>query len=304
MSNCLICYKDAGDAEYHSNCSKKIFGTSTMPVLEFNKELLRKLAEQTVSRQIAIPGVQPKISLTIAKKENRLTIVGLWGEYILKPQQDQFALMPETEDLTMHLAEVFDIPVCQHTLLRATDNQLVYIAKRFDRIGTRKIHMEDFCQLSEFPTENKYKGSYERAGKLITQHCTNSGLDLIRYFELLLFCYLTANSDMHLKNFSLIYNDNRVQLSPAYDLLNVRLVFPQDQEETALLFNGRRKNITLKDFELLGNSLDINEKARNNIYKKFSSRNNIVYQTIEASFLNDAAKGRYAEIWKQKQKIF
>jgi serine/threonine-protein kinase HipA len=306
MPDCLFCYKDAGNEEYHSRCSKRFFDTEVMPELKMDRQLLKDLAEKTISQHIAVTGVQPKLSITLEKNKGngRLTIVGLWGEYILKPQHEEFTAMPETEDLTMHLAEIFDIAVCNHTLLRATDGSLVYIAKRFDRINGKKIHVEDFCQLSEFPTENKYKGSYEKAGKLILTHCTNSGLDVLKYFELLLFCYLTGNNDMHLKNFSLLHLENSIALSPAYDLLNVNLIFPKDQEELALLLSGKKKNIKLRDFEALGILLNIPEKVRSNVYQKFKSNNTEVHKLINASFLNAEAKENYWQIWNKKQKIF
>ncbi len=306
MPNCLFCYKNSGDNEYHSKCAKRFFGTDTMPELTLDKQLLKDLAEKTISQHIAITGVQPKLSVTLqrVKNDGRLTIVGLWGEYILKPQHEQLNSMPETEDLTMHLAEVFDILICNHTLLRATDGSLVYLARRFDREKGKKIHVEDFCQLSGFLTENKYKGSYEKAGKLILQYCTNSGLDVLKYFELLLFCYLTGNNDMHLKNFSLLHLENRIALSPAYDLLNVNLVFPKDQEEMALLLNGKKKNIKLRDFEALGIVLNIPEKVRYNTYKKFQAFNTEVLTLINSSFLSDEKKEKYWEIWNKKQRIF
>jgi serine/threonine-protein kinase HipA len=305
MPNCLICYEDAGDELYHHKCAKRIFGTTTMPVLELNKKLLKELAEQTINQRISLTGVQPKISVALEKKraDGRL-MVGVWGEFILKPQHENLPAMPETEDLTMHLAGIFGIEVCEHTLLRDTDGHLVYLAKRFDREKGRKIHIEDFCQLSEFLTENKYKGSYERAGKLILTYCTNTGLDKLRYFELLLFCYLTGNNDMHLKKFSLIHRRNTIGLSPAYDLLNVNLVFPKDQEEMALLLNGRKKNIHLRDFEALGIVLGIPDKVRSNSYKKFSSKNQQVEQMIRASFLPTEMQEMYWSIWNKKQEIF
>lgn len=306
MTNCWFCYEDAGEAAYHEKCSKIFFGTPITPTLELNSQLLKELAEQTINTRIAVTGVQPKLSVTIEKSKGntRLTIVGLWGEYILKPQQEQYPMMPETEDLTMHLASLFKIPICEHTLLRASDGSLVYIAKRFDRVKRKKIHVEDFCQLSEFLTESKYKGSYEKAGKLILKYCANSGLDALNYFELVLFSYLTGNNDMHLKNFSLLHSDNGICLSPGYDLLNVNLLNPADDEELALTLNGRKKKITIKDFEILGNSLQIPEKAWRNSITKFTSMNNKVTSMIDASFLGLKEKERYKEIWRDKQMIF
>jgi serine/threonine-protein kinase HipA len=306
MPNCLLCYKDAGSQQYHPGCAKRFFGIEAMPELTLNKQLLHELAEQTINQRISVTGVQPKLSVSLdkAKGNNKLTIVNLWGEYILKPQHDDIPAMPETEDLTMHLAELFGIDVCKHSLLHASDGNLVYIARRFDRIGKKKIHMEDFCQLSEFLTENKYKGSYERAGKLILRYCTDTGLDALRYFELLIFCYLTGNNDMHLKNFSLLYLEDSIELSPAYDLLNVNLVFPKDKEETALLLGSKKSNIKLRDFDALGQLLSIPDKAVTNSYDKFRSGQESVQQLINASFLDDEMKTGYWEIWNNKQKVF
>jgi len=305
MPNCLICYKDAGDERYHPGCARRFFGVEAMPEITLDKQLLEELAKQTVNQRISVTGVQPKLSVTLekAKGKNRLTIVNLWGEFILKPQHDELPAMPETEDLTMHLAQMFGINVCKHALLHSSDGPLVYIARRFDRVGKKKIHMEDFCQLSEFLTENKYKGSYERAGKLILQYCTLAGLDALRYFELLIFCYLTGNNDMHLKNFSLLYQQDSIELSPAYDLINVNLVFPEDKEETALLLGGKKSNIKLRDFEALGQLLNIPEKARMNSYQKFRSQDEAVQTLINASFLDDQGKAGYWEIWQQKRAI-
>src|ERR1700743_1054277 len=118
MANCWLCYQDAGEKEYHEKCSRDFFGTSTLPELELNNQLLKELAEQTINERIAVTGVQPKLSVTLekTKENNRLAIVGLWGEYILKPQHQHFPMMPQAEDLTMHLASIFKLPVCEHTL--------------------------------------------------------------------------------------------------------------------------------------------------------------------------------------------
>ena len=306
MKQCWFCYQDSGNEEYHEKCSKKFFGTTIPPKLELDNQLLKDLADQTINKRIAITGVQPKLSVTFEKtgENNRLTIVGLWGEYILKPQHERFPMMPETEDLTMHLASLFRIQVCEHTLLRASDGNLVYLAKRFDRMKGKKVHMEDFCQLSEFLTESKYKGSYEKIGKLILKYCTNTGLDALNYFELVLFSYLTGNNDMHLKNFAVLYQDSGINFSPAFDLLNVNLINPADDEELALTLNGKKKRLKLKDFTILGHSLQIPERAIENSFKKFASGNQEVNLFISSSFLSQELKELYKKIWMEKQVIF
>lgn len=296
---------DAGESLFHPNCCKKFFGTTALPVFEINKENLRSIATQNIGNRVALTGAQPKFSASLEKvqNENRLTIVGLWGEYILKPPHPDFEWMVETEDLTMHLASLFKIPVCGHTMIPDSRGQLVYLAKRFDRAGKEKIHVEDLCQLSEFLTENKYKGSYEKAGKLVKNHCA-AGLDTINYFELVVFSFLTGNNDMHLKNFSLVHGDSGPFLSPAYDLLSINLVFPQDKEEMALTLNGKKSRLKRSDFEVLGKALQIPEKVVSNVFRKFSSKNNLVFDWIDRSFLNDEHKENYKNIWLTKQKIF
>jgi len=275
-------------------------------LLELNDAILRQMADKTINRHIAISGVQPKLSVTIKKGSGnaRLTIVGLWGEYILKPQHSSYFFMPETEDLTMHIASVYKIVTCRHTLLRATDGTLVYIAKRFDRKDGEKIHTEDLCQLSELLTENKYKSSYERAGKLVLKYCTNSLLDALKYFELVLFSYLAGNNDMHLKNFSVVHTESGILFSPAYDLLNVNLVNPKDDEEMGLTLNGKKKKIKLADFISLAEKLSIPKKAMENSFKKFSDNSEQVRVLINRSFLNDEYKERYWQIWQKKQQVF
>ncbi|MBD3748062.1 MAG: HipA domain-containing protein [Sphingobacteriales bacterium] len=306
MANCWFCYQDASTSSYHEKCSKRFFGTNKVPKLELDNKLLKSLAEQTINERIAVTGVQPKLSVTLEKKkeQNRLTIVGLWGEYILKPQHPDFPEMPQVEDLTMHLASLFKMPTSAHTLMEASDGSLVYLTKRFDRIKGKKIHVEDFCQLSEFLTENKYKGSYEKIGKLVLKYCTQTGFDALTYFELVLFSYLTGNNDMHLKNFSVLHTDQGINLSPAYDHININLVNPQDDEELALTLNGKKKRIQLSDFDALAKSLNIPETAVRNTYNKFSAGNKQVEEKIKQSFLSSESKELYLTIWNKKQQIF
>lgn len=187
--------------------------------------------------------------------------------------------------------------------MQASDGSIVYLAKRFDRKDGKKIHLEDLCQLSEFLTENKYKSSYEKAGKLVAKYCYK-GLDVVNYFELVLFSYLSGNNDMHLKNFSVLHQQDGGTLSPAYDLLNVNLINPADKEELALTLNGKKKKIKLSDFIKLTGNLGINEKVYSVIFKKFNSRNKEVFKLIEQSFLSSEMKKEYKRIWKEKQRIF
>ena len=303
MTNCLFCYQPTETGAYHTSCSKKFFGTTMMPKLELDKEKIAQLAQFTVNERLAVTGVQPKLSLSLEgeKGNKRLTLVGLWGDYILKPQSTDFLFMPEVEDLTMHLAKLFKIATAQHALIRTSTGELAYITKRFDRVKGKKIHIEDLCQLSELQTEQKYKSSYERVGKIIKQYATNSGLDAIKYFRLVLFSFLTGNNDMHLKNFSLMHTEKGILLSPAYDLLNVNLVFPEDIEDLALTLGGRKRKIKKSDFDQFASSLNIGEKVRDNIYNEFIKQIESCDEMIEQSFLNSDYKNKYKKLMKQKQ---
>lgn len=303
MIKCPFCYQAVDNGTYHAKCCKKIFGITDLPILTLDKNLLNDLAKTTVNNRIAVTGVQPKLSVELEDvkgAEKRLTIVGLWGNYILKPQNTHYAQMPEVEDLTMHLAKIFKLNTCKHCLLKASDGQMVYIAKRFDREKGQKIHIEDFCQIGEFQTEQKYNSSYEHCGKLITKYCTNSGLDLVNFFELLIFSFLSGNNDMHMKNFSVVHKQDEILLSPAYDLINSNLINPKDKEDVALNLNGKKKKLSRKDFEMLASVLKISDVILERIFDKYHKNTDKVFKLIDQSFMSDEYKINYKNIWTEK----
>lgn len=266
MSKCLFCYKDldAGQQDFHPECARKFFGTKDVPQLDYKLADIDLLAAQVIRAQTSLTGVQPKISLNLSKLEgsSRLTIVGIWGDYIFKPQTQQYEQLPENEDLTMHLAEAIKIQTVPHTLIRMADGNLGYITKRIDRRSNgEKIDMEDMCQITLHPTEYKYKGSYEQVAKEIARYCDMPKLDMTNYMQLLLFCFVTGNNDMHLKNFSLYSPKGTYMLTPAYDLINVAIANPKDKEEMALTLNGQKSNLKLSDFMQSAQSMGIEEKV-------------------------------------------
>ena len=301
MSKCLYCYKElsANETDFHKACSRQFFGSATPPLLTLNKEQLETLAKEIIVRSIAVTGVQPKLSLQLEKTRNeapRLTLVGLYGDYILKPPSEQYPCLPENEDLTMHLAEVAGIRTAAHSLIRLSSGELAYITRRFDRQNGQKIAVEDFCQLTETLTEHKYRGSVEKIGKLVRQFTTNKGYEQQRLFELVLFCYLTGNTDMHLKNYALIENPlGQYELSPAYDLLSTLLVL-LDEEESALTINGKKNRLKRTDFDNLAKSLQINEKTVTAIYQRFAKILPTWQECIERSFLSDEMKKQYSDL--------
>jgi len=303
MSNrCMICGKSVSTGEqYHSTCCKSFFGTALPPVLPYGKNDLNTLASELINNNMTVTGVQKKLSLHLSAeaKQQRLTFVNLWGEFILKPQVESYSELPENEFLTMCLADMLKIKTVPHALIRMKSGDSAYITKRIDRSGDRKIHMEDMCQLSEKATEDKYRGSLEQVGKIVNKYCSNRLLDALRFFELVLFAYITGNSDMHLKNFSLIEYSDGIALVPAYDLLNTRLVISEkdDPDESALSINGKRRKIGFSDFFEFGLNLSLSEKQIENVFKRFFSTEAQLILGIENSFLCDEGKQRYKKIF-------
>jgi serine/threonine-protein kinase HipA len=301
MNRCLYCYKELqdGQTDFHPGCSKKMFGTPAPPELTYTRAHISELAEQVIHSQTTVTGVQPKLSLTIESlgkdAPKRFTIVGLWGRYILKPQSDLYAHLPELEDVTMRLAEIAKIKTVMHSLIRFADGELCYITKRIDRDSKgNKLPMEDLCQLSERLTEYKYKGSYEQIAKLILKYSNAPKLDLVNYWGQVLFGWLTGNADMHLKNFS-IYCPTKGQymLTPAYDMLSTVLVIPEDTEELALTLNGKKNKIKKDDFVKAFSQSGLDSKVIENIFAKFEKILPKWMEFIETSFLNDEMKETY-----------
>ncbi len=304
MNKCLYCYKGTLEGEFHAACAKKIFDTTEVPELPFSLETMEELAKEIVVQSVSVTGVQAKLSLHLTsenKKDSRFTLVGLWGNFILKPPAVEYPHMPEVEDCTLHLAEEFKIPTVPHTLIRLGSGELAYLTRRIDR--NRKtnmpIHMEDFCQLSGKLTEQKYRGSMEAIGKHIRKFSSNAILDIISFFEVTLFSFLTGNGDMHLKNFSLIHNENGlITLTPAYDLLSTRIFISEkdDPDEMALTLNGKKRKFTLADFEAFGKTCGLSSKQIENSLKRFQKSYGKIEPLIRNSFLNEALQDEYLTI--------
>ncbi len=298
MNRCFYCYKELdGEISFHEKCSKKFFGVKTPPIINYTLEDIYKLGKNIVEKSVTVPGVQTKLSMNLEKEVKniyKLTIVGLWGDYILKPQSNDYKELPENEDLTMHLAEIFKLNVVPHSLIKLEDESLAYITKRLDRQKNRKIHMEDMCQLTERLTEDKYKGSLEQIDKVLKKFSSNPILDSVHFFESIIFSFLTGNADMHLKNYSLI-EDDQIKLAPFYDFLSTRLVISEknDSEEFALTLSGKKKKITKSDLVNFGISIRLNNKQIENVFKKFN--NNLVQAIdfIQKSFLSESMQSEY-----------
>ena len=307
MKRCLYCYGSLAvdENDFHPRCARKIFGSTTAPILPYAKNEIESLAEQIVRSQTTLTGVQAKLSLDIEKSKGepqRFTIVGLWGGYILKPQTEQFQHLPEVEDLSMHLAELAKIKTVPHSLIRFEDGELAYITKRIDR-GTKgeKLAMEDMCQLSERLTEYKYKGSYEQIAKLIMKYSSVPKLDVVNFWEQVVFSWITGNADMHLKNFSLYSLRKGIySLTPAYDMVSTALVMPEDTEELALTLNGKKRKIKRSDFEIAMNKSGLETKIIEKLFAKFEKITSKWFEYIDISFLPDEMKEDYKQIIVEK----
>ena len=308
MSKCLYCYKkvDSGN-DFHQACSLSFFGTEIPPKIEYSLDDMNELALKVVERSVSVPGVQPKLSMSLladSKTDSRLTVVGaLGGNYIFKPPSKDYAEMPANEDLTMKMAELFSVDVVPHSLIKLASGELSYITKRIDRATDgSKIHMIDMFQVLE--AFDKYRGSMERIGKAIETYAENTLLDKLRFFELTIFCYLTANNDMHLKNFSMIKTSYGWALSPAYDLLNVKIVNPEDTEELALTVAGKKKKITFQNFYDFGINLGLSKKQINSVLERFIDLKNDALNLIEISFLSKKMKINYNETLLNRFELF
>ena len=305
---CLYCYQPLGEHEtdFHPACSRKIFGQPIPPILPFSEAQMEDLAMEIIRSQMTVTGVQPKLSLDLVRGANkqeprRFTIVGLWGGYILKPPTPNYPQLTEVEELTMHLASIAKINVVPHSLIRMQTGNLAYITKRIDRTPKGKLHMEDMCQLTERLTEDKYHGSYEQVAKAIVKYSANPGLDVVNFFEQVLFSFLTGNADMHLKNFSLIQQPGTgYVLAAAYDMVATAMVNPADNEDMALTLNGKKKKIRRNDFTAAFNTLNLEAKQQENIFNKMDKARAKWMDFIETSFMSNDFKVALKKLINQR----
>lgn len=312
MHKCIYCYKalDENQVDYHPKCMMAFYGTKHAPILPYRLSEMEKLAKEAVELSIAVPGVQPKLSLGWIKTalenghQGRLTIMdALEGNYILKPQNPDYPQMPENEHLSMKLAELFKIDIVPVNMIRLQSGELCFITKRIDRNSDgSKNHMIDFLQILELA--DKYKGTLESLGKTIGDLSANTLFDKLRFFELTVFNYIIGNNDMHLKNYSMFLSEMGWVLSPFYDLLNVKMILPKDKEDTALLLGGKKENFNKAYFDRLGAVLKLNDKQINAVYKRLKKWLPEATQLIDSSFLDSDRQKAYKELIAERTKLF
>jgi len=305
-NRCLYCYEPLEPgANFHQKCSMEFFGTKHPPSIPYTIDEMVRLAKEVVERSISVPGVQAKLSMSLIKEagkqaDNRLTVVGaLGGQYIFKPPSEHYPEMPANEHVTMRIAEAYGIRVAPSSLVKLASGELSYITKRVDRTAQGgKIHMLDMFQITE--AFDKYKSSMEKVGKALHKYSSNTLLDKIFFFELAVFCFLTGNNDMHLKNFSMIESQSGWVLAPAYDLLNVSVVNPDDTEELALTLDGKKKKLKRNNFELLGNDLGLTSKQIKGVFRRMAKNKPKAMEWVSKSFLSDEMKEAYKNVLETK----
>lgn len=310
-NKCLCCYKELkkGETGYHASCAHKLFGSKKAPILPYTRDNIDKLALEVLKSSTSVTGVQAKLSLDINRGDknepDRLTIVGLWGNYILKPQSPKFTAMPELEDLTMKMAEAAKIETAAHSLIRMADGELAYITRRMDRNSDgSKRSMLDMCQLSNRLTEHKYRGAYTQLADIIRSYSATPLLDIQRFWEMVIFSWMTGNSDMHCKNFSLLDREGiGYTLSPAYDLLAVALTGIDDKDELAMPLTGYGVDDTqhiagfdrasfIEAMEISGIESNVGHKLINRLIKNRTKWLDL----IDHSFLSADLKEAYKDL--------
>lgn len=312
--NCLCCGKPLrtpDEAGWHKACIKRFFGTTKLPEIEIDDKTLNLLATETTNKGFTVPGVQKKLSLHLVNDSHRprLTLVNYPTGYILKPQVAEFEALPESEQLIMTMADMAGIATVPHALIKGSAG-LAYITKRVDRkLNGKKneiLAMEDFCQLDLRLTEDKYKGSYERCAKIIRQYSSRIGIDITEFFIRLVFCFIVGNSDMHLKNFSLIEiteSSGEYVLSPAYDLLPVNANMPADKEHFALTMNGKKTNIHKGDFLKFADTCDISRLTAEKLIENLVRLTPRWLSVCEESLLPDELKKRIKTIITERAEV-
>ena len=309
--NCLCCgrpMRTDSEIGWHAGCVKRFFGTSSLPEIDLSPEKLHLIAGETVNGGFTVPGVQKKMSLHLSldNRRPRLTIVGFPTGYILKPQVEEYPYMPESEHLVMSMADMCGIATVPHALIR-DGGRIAYITRRVDRIAqkdhTARLAMEDFCQLDLRLTQDKYRGSYERCARIIDRYSSRSKLDKTELFIRLVFCFITGNSDMHLKNFSLLETgegSGEYILSPAYDLLAVNLLMPEDKKEFALAMNGEKANLRKSDFIRFAETAGISKGAAEKMIRMLTGKRDRLFELNDGSLLPDDMKADFAELMSSR----
>ncbi len=302
MNRCPITYQECSTR--YSARGLRLLSPSLKEMVDLPYSAAEQLHEAAArAAKMSVQGVQPKLSAVLLPAANGFVLVDSDGRYILKPQHPAYPSLPENEALTMRLAALVGIEVPFHGLVWCVDGSLTYFVRRFDRRGrTQRVAVEDFGQLSGGKRSTKYDFSMEKLVKIIDANCTFPMVDRLKLFRISLFCFLTGNEDMHIKNFSLLTDAGKVGLSPAYDLLNTTLVLPSGAEELALPLRGKRRRITRADLldYWASQRLELPPKAIATILDEFKRSLPAMVALVELSFLNAKLREGYLAILRSR----
>jgi serine/threonine-protein kinase HipA len=307
MNRCPITYELCGTEKYSEKGLRMIAPKLTaLHDLPFTAVEQRQEAANR-AKKLSIQGVQAKLSAVISVANQQFEIVDQFGNYIIKPQNDIFPELPENEDVTMKMAKVYGIDVPFHGLVYSKDGSLSYFIKRFDRYSKgKKYATEDFAQLTGSSRDTKYDYTMEKLVKVIDDYCTFPAIEKADFFKRVLFCFITGNEDMHLKNFSVITKAGKTTLTPVYDFLNSSISIKNPQEELALSLKGKKSNF--KSTELIDyyakELLQLNDKTIAIILSDMNKSLSKWIELVEVSFLSDAMKEKYLKVLDNRMKRF
>lgn len=298
MNKCPITYLPCDTAKYSPE-GLRLLDRALNDLKEFPFSAPEQRLEAASNMgKMSIQGVQPKLSAVLNKKKQVFEIVEQRGIFIIKPQHDTYFEMPENEDLTMKMARLVGIETPLHGMMWCKDGSLSYFIRRFDRIHKKeKLAVEDFAQLAGMTRDSKYDYTIEKVVKLLDAHCTFPSIEKLKFFRLILFCFITGNEDMHLKNFSLITRKGKVEFSPAYDLINSTLVMGGAEEEMALMLAGKRKEFRYRELvTYLGvEKLGLTFKSITSVLQNFEKTAPHWLALIDQSFLSEVSKKAYKD---------
>jgi len=257
MSTCMICCEllpDADAGEYHRTCLERMWDQPEAPRIPWSRHDMVPLTVK--GDKASISGYQPKALVRIGEG-GELEVLPKGSTHILKPQ-GRLAHMPENEHLSMRLAELAGLEVPPCGLVRLTDGSLTYVVRRFDRSPgdpPGRLTKQDFCQLLDLQPTAMYDGTSESCADAVKKHAdiiANPSEALLRLFRLFVVAYWIGNSDLHLKNISLLEDPadpKKYRLSPTYDFLCTAIYGPEHRK-MALPIGGRRiaRELRLRHF--------------------------------------------------------
>lgn len=292
---CLCCQRTTAGEKYHAACLKTLFGAPQAPRVAFSISDMTVALRESSERISPISGVQIKIFVRHNPQAGTLDMAPSGGTHILKPDPAPYPQLAINENLCLSMAAELDMEVPPHGLFPMPDGPLCYVVRRFDRDDKgHKIHTEDLAQILGVSTESKYLSSLEAIGKVIWKHATVPGLEALRFWERVVFCYVIGNGDMHLKNWSLLRpEDGQVRLAPCYDFISSEVYFRD--EESALTLNGKKNQIQRRDFDALAASLRIDPKASSKAIQNFLNKRQAFVDMAQNSLLTIPQKEKLTE---------